>query len=223
MNNLEIYIVYHNQEAFELFQKNNKHIDTSKFKFILVGDYNQVGGFNYDEHIISSFELDNIEQQESLLTFTAWYMLIKNGYHIKTDYVGIFEYDCVFKEDIFKVEKFLKDDSFIGFSPRMTSEKLYLDLIPEFCALLNEEEINKAKQKSVWNATTNVILPVQFLKSFVLWYEKFIPLILRYPKHSHFHERAVNIFAANADMNYSFFVSWIEHKKLNSHYNKLQK
>lgn len=221
MSKLEIYIVYHDQESFELFQKNNEHIDTSRFKFILVGDYNQVGGYNHDNHIISSFLPDNIERFESLLTYTAWYSLCKNDL-IKTDYVGIFEYDCIFKNDIFNIEKFLKEDSFIGFDPKMTSSRLYLDLIPEFCSLISENELSIAKQKGIWNATTNVVLPTNFLKNFVDWYKQFIPEILQYLKHSHFHERAVNIYAANSNVNYSFF-SYTEHKRLNSHNNKLQK
>ena len=101
---LEIYIVYHDLASYELFKKNNSHIDTSRFKYILVGNYDGVGETAYEDHIVASRLPFNIEQHESLLTFTAWYAISKNKF-LKHHFIGIFEYDVIFKKDIFELKK----------------------------------------------------------------------------------------------------------------------
>jgi hypothetical protein len=226
MNNLEIYIVCHDRKSYELFKENNKHIDISKFKFILVGDYNWDESFLYDQNnIIANLLLDNIEKHKSLLTFTAWYALIKNNL-IKTEYVGIFEYDCIFKRDIFEIEKDLNKNNLIGFYPVSTTH-LYLDLIPEFCNLLPFEYIDVAMKERLWIASTNMILPVNFMGEFVDWYLQFVPEILKFEKHPHYHERGVNIFAAvNGIKGISekyYEQRYLIHQELRSHKIKLQK
>jgi hypothetical protein len=227
MNNLEIYIVCHNKESYELFNKNNSHIDISKFKFILVGDYNwREEVFSSDQNkIIANFLPDNIENHKSLLTFTAWYALIKNNL-INTEYVGIFEYDCILKRDIFEIEKDLNKNKLIGFYPVSTSH-LYLDLIPEFCNLLPKDYIDIAMKEKLWIASTNMILPVCFMGEFVDWYLQFILEILQFEKHPHFHERAVNIFAAvNGIKGVSekyYEQRYLIHQELRSHKIRLQR
>jgi hypothetical protein len=218
---MEIYIVVHNQESLQWFKDHNKDIDISKFKFILVGDWNGVSETMKEECIVASFLSDNIEKYKSLLTFTAWYALIKNNL-IKSKYIGIFEYDCIFYKDIFELKDELDYNTVLAFAP-ISTKHLYLDLIPEFCALLDKEEIEIAKKKELWAASTNVIMPVWFLDSFVSWYLNFIPEILKYPKHPHFHERAVNVFAAGCDVDCKFYGGYIEHLQLCSHKIKLQK
>lgn len=220
VENFEVYIVCHDKQSYELFKENNKHINISKFKFILVGEYDFVSEQFNDNNIVASFLPVNIEKYNSLLTYTAWFALSKNEI-VKSSHVAIFEYDCIFKEDIFKVKK--NKNSIIGFNPRITNEKLYLDLIPEFTNLLSKREIEIAKLYDYWNATTNVIIPIWFLDYFVSWYFKFIPDILQFKKHSHFHERSYNILAANMDMDYKFYPDYIEHKQLCSHNIQLQK
>lgn len=219
---LDIYIVCHNHESFELFKENNKHIDISKFKFILVGKWEGVSEEFKNNHIVASFLPDNIERFDKLLTFTAWYALSRNNL-INSEYVGIFEYDCIFHKDIFELERELDKNCIIGFNPRYTNEHLYLNIIPEFCNLLSKNEVKIAKRNSFWNATTNMILPVDFLDKFVSWYLGYVIKILNYQKVSHFHERAVNILVANMDMGYKFFEDYVEHQQLCSHKIELQR
>lgn len=221
MNELNIYIVCHNKDSYQWFKENNKHIDISKFKFILVGEWDGISEDMYDDCIIASFLPNNIEKYKSLLTFTAWFALSKNNI-VKSKYVGIFEYDCIFKKDIFELYNELDYNSILAFSP-VSTKHLYLDLIPEFCALLNKEEIEIAKKKELWAASTNMIIPVWFLDSFVNWYLNFISDILKYKKHPHFMERGVNIFAANCDVDFKFYGDYVEHKQLCSHKIKLQR
>jgi hypothetical protein len=214
---LSIYIVYHDKASFELFQENNKNIDTFKFQYILVGEWDSVGNIANEEHIIACKYPNNIEKHRTLLTFTAWWLLAKNEL-IKTKYVGIFEYDVIFKKDIFELNKCLDNDTIIGFIPReVKDDAMYLDFIPKFCQLLEVEDIQKAKSKPLWSASTNCIMPEWFLFAFVSWYIGLVPKILDIPSHAHYHERALNILVANFDMQYIFKEDYLEHKQLNSH------
>lgn len=226
MKTLEIFIVCHDKSSLQYFKENNKDVvNFDRFKYFLVGEWDGVDEQTYNDCIIGSFLFDNIERYKSLLTFVAWYALIKNDL-IKTKYVGVFEYDCVFKKDIFELEKDLDRNKLIGFYPVSTT-CLYLDLIPEFCNLLPKEYIKAAKKEKLWIASTNMILPNWFMATFVYWYSKFIPKILECPKHPHFHERAVNILAAVegvrgiSDIYYE--QQYLIHKELRSHKIDLQK
>lgn len=223
VGNIEIYIVCHDRKSYDWFIDHNKHIDISKFKFILVGEYEEVGTPFTDENIVASFYPDNIEQHKSLLTFTAWYLLSKNNI-VKSDFVGIFEYDVIFKKDIFELSDFIDKKHIIGFNSRLIeNDKFYLSLIPDFCVLLKQDEFEIAKTGKVWNATTNVIISKWFLDLFVNWYLAFIPHILCHPKVSHYHERAYNILMKYMNMRYFFMDSYLEHKQLMSHGISLQK
>jgi hypothetical protein len=214
---LSIYIIYHDKTSFDLFQENNKHIDTSNFKFILVGDWDGIGAIANDEHIVACRYPNNIEKNKSLLTFTAWWLLAKNEL-VKTSHIGIFEYDVIFKQDIFELEEYLDKDTFIGFVPReVKDDAMYLDFIPKFCQLLEVEDVQKAKSKPLWSASTNCIIPEWFLFAFSSWYIGLVPKILDMPGHAHYHERALNILAANFDMEYVFKAEYVEHKGLMSH------
>ena len=67
-----------------------------------------------------------------------------------------------------------------------------------------------------WNTTTNFIMHKDFLIKFVDWYMEFIPEILQYEKHSHYHERAINIFAAKEGYK-NEYIPLIKHYQLCSH------
>lgn len=198
------YIVFHDQASFNLFQLNNSHIDTRNFKYIQVGNEKPIN----NKVIYAKSFTYNIEKFPTLLAFTAWYLISKNKL-CKTENVGIFEYDVIFKEPPIDVE--LKDN-IIGFFKRPTNELLYIQCIPEFIKLIGG--FNMISQE--WNATSNFIMPVKFLDKFVNWYILYIPAILRFQRHPHFHERAVNIFA-DKEYYLNETINLIEHKQLCSH------
>jgi hypothetical protein len=202
----------------------NKGNDFIKdFEFLIVGRHTNVSlKALIDLNIINRFyevnALDfNIEHYKTLLTFTAWYAIAKNAHMFKSDYVGLFEYDCEFKKDISELKSKLNDNTIIGFIERTTSEELYLPRIVNFVNLLPTKCIEKALQVPTWSATTNVIVPRKFLIDFVEWYEEFIPKLLQFKNHPHVHERAINIFAANNSYNVHCYPEYLRHIQLNSH------
>jgi hypothetical protein len=216
---LKIFVVCHSLEAYNYFLNLNGFTGSKDegITYLFVGTGYHSDLFKNKIRYICEDLPDNIEQHKTLLAYTAWYAIIKNNLADFTEFVGIFEYDCLLKDNLYKLEDKCELNTLIGFAPRTTQEYLYLDCIPDFVSLLSSEEIQKAKEKSVWNASTNCIISVSFLDMFVRWFGTFIPEIIKYKNHPHFHERAVNICAANMGLDYKFFPQYVIHFEERSH------
>ena len=204
------YIIFHDKESLKIFIVNNPHFDTNVFKFICVGNPASYDGC---EIIRASDYENNIEHYPSLLAFTAWYLIAKNNI-CKTEFVGMFEYDVVFKN--YNGIGISSLNPIFGFNQRKLPDSMYLNCLPEFKKLLAPAELKIANDQPFWNTTSNFIMPMEFLTQFVDWYMQFVPRILELDKHSHFHERAVNVFAANEGYE-NITIDLIEHKQLCSH------
>lgn len=221
MSNLKLFIVCHSIDAYNHFISLNKIkdvLDVDSLTYLFVGDTVTAREV---EHIPNKYicrELpNNIERYKTLLAFTAWYAIINNDLAKDIEYVGVFEYDCVFNDKIEAIKLRCERTTLIGFALRPIPERLYLGVIENFLTYLSEEEITNAKNRSVWNASTNCIVSTSFLDLFVKWYMTFIPAILHEKNHSHFHERAINICAANLKMNYTFLPNSVKHLESRSH------
>ena len=211
--NLTNYIIFHDHKSFDYFQENNPNND--EFSYILVGENIERYYSCSARAFVASLTNHNIEHYPSLLTFTAWYLLAKNdSFH--TDYIGLFEYDVEFLSNPNDIE--LSKDTIYGSMARNLPDKngLYLESVPQFAKLLTSKEIEIARKQPFWNATSNFIVHKEFLIKFVDWYMQFIPEILGLKKHSHFHERAINVFAANNGYK-NEYIPMIKHYQLCSH------
>lgn len=218
MNNVEIFIICHDRPSYEWFVKNNRDVPNfDKFRYVLVGDHTVLPDYMPKNTIVCNLLKNNIEKHKTLLTYTAWYALLINC-KINSKYVGLFEYDIVIKNDLFQLANQLDYKTFGGFFPYSTKSPLYLDSIPQFCELIPERQLNRAKNEyEFWNATTNCILPIAFLDMFTVWYKQFVPKILSIKNHPHIHERAVNLYASTNAMKYKFFDGYMIHKQFKSH------
>jgi hypothetical protein len=194
-----------------MFRMNNPEL---KVTFILVGNKVDIPmGLDTSEIIIPLTLPNNIEKHKTLLTFTAWYALAKNRL-VKTPNVGIFEYDTIFNSDPYEIN--FKPGTIYGALKRDLPEWLFLDCIPFFKNLLKPMQLDIANTLKYWSATSNLIMPDYFLSEFTEWYMQFIPKILENANHPHFHERAINVFAAN----YGYHIEilpYLEHIMCNSH------
>ena len=215
MKNLTNYIIFHDQKSLDYFKELNPDI-SNEFVYIFVGEDKVFYSYGNNYSIINPyFAKNNIEHYPSLLTFTAWYLLSKNDI-CKTDYIGLFEYDVEFLSNPNDIE--LYKDTIYGSMARNLPDKngLYLESVPQFAKLLTSKEIEIARKQPFWNATSNFIVHKEFLIKFVDWYMQFIPEILGLKKHSHFHERAINVFAANNGYK-NEYIPMIKHYQLCSH------
>jgi hypothetical protein len=210
------FIVFHDPKSLKYFINNNNSI-SSLFNYILVGDFEIAKNYYLElksgYHIYLPAIWKNIEKNKNLLSFTAWYFLSKNNI-VNTDFVGVFEYDTIFKQ--MPDHRQLKLNTITGFYKRMLPDGLFLDLVPGLLSNLTQKQKEKALQLPFWSASSNLIMPKQFLIDFVDWYMNLMPKIIKFPNLPHFHERAINVFAANNG--YDIEISEIaEHQFLNSH------
>ncbi len=145
---------------------------------------------------------DNIEHYTLLLSFTAWYAIVKNNLYSEYDYLCIYEHDVDFEDTLLKdinttiaihkppVISFIKFENGLHFPTdiNINNIKLFID----------NYDIN-----STWYPSTNHCIKRNVLANFVNWYyPKCIDKLLMTDRHHipWHHER---LFSAYLTMNYS--------------------
>jgi hypothetical protein len=83
--------------------------------------------------------------------------------------------------------------------------------------MLTPFNLETANAQKYWLPTTNLIMPKQFLTEFVNWYMEFVPNIIKFKDHPHYHERAINVYAPNYGFKREVIENGIEHLQMNSH------
>ncbi len=155
---------------------------------------------------------DNIEQYNKLLTFTAWYAIIKNNLFPDFEYLCILEYDVSFDKYFFnrlRISVEMKNNGVITFMQLdkeicqkykiKKSENLLFDLdinFDLFKEFLSNKNINDFNYPSVWYPSTNHCIRRDILNEFVEW---FYPDCLFFyekdnPKCGYYHERLFSVF-----------------------------
>ena len=152
----------------------------------------------HNKRIIVARDLpDNIEDHNYLLTFTAWYAIIKNNLFSEYKYICILEYDVslefYFFDSLFHacIKKKWNIISFLFYDWAFNSdinEKV-------FKYFLNKKNINY-QYLNEWYPTTNQCLTYSILKEFVNWFFPDCLLINKLDpmKISWYHERMFNYF-----------------------------
>jgi hypothetical protein len=164
----------------------------------------------------------NIEHEPKLLTFTAWYAIVKNNLFPEHDYITILEYDVTFTDDFF---------------PKLTAlcESQMPDVVsfyPEFppgCCL--DVDVDKPLFESfllykaiepdwdiTWSPTSNHCMRAHILEQFVDWYWPDCELLKNgdAQKVSWYHERLFPFFLLANDITFTT-ISGLSHHHLNSH------
>lgn len=217
---MRLYVVCHDLDSYEYFKRINPNIH-HQFIVILVGEYYGLPKGFPSNTIVANTCKNNIEYRPTLLTFTAWYVLVFNDL-IKTDYVGIFEYDCRISEKVFTLNHKMTINSIICFKRRELPDHLFLDYIPEFTDLLNSNLIDIATKQEYWYPTSNCIMSRQFITGFVMWYKRFVSKIIDIPNHPHIHERAISIYAYWKNYDIIYVPEHLRHYQKCSHNIKLR-
>lgn len=173
-----------------------------------------------NKNIIIAKNLEhNIEHYPFLLSFTAWYAIIKNNLYSDKDYLCILEYD-VFFNSVFPyrlnhyIERYQPDC--ISFIRKTDGFHFKADIcinnIDIFCNTKYPEMIT-------WYPTTNHCMKRKVLSDFVDWYyPKCIDelLVLDSSKISWYHERLFNVFLYEY-VSKHIYMGGLKHKQLNSH------
>ena len=173
MKNIIIFVCHDiGSVEFTLKSDKNAHI-------IFVGDKSVVYDaiLNNPNIIIARNLTHNIEHEKKLLTFTAWYLIVKNNLFSDYDFFTVLEYDVVLDKD-FKQnldnEVVSNEFDVISFNHFMWSFLMNVQLhaCEHFLQLknINFKDVYSKINQNGWYPTTNQCIKKQVLIDFVNWY-----------------------------------------------------
>lgn len=165
---------------------------------------------------------DNIEYEKKLLTFTAWYAIVKNNLYPTYKYICILEYDVTIQPGTFDIviNKCMENPDIITFDKR--SGYFTLDInIDIFNTILTKHNI-KYNMDQEWCHSTNQCMRRDILVDFVNWYNNEHPYIKEkdYKKLSWYHERLFSVYIHTKNKIISV-VDGISHVQSQSHKNNI--
>jgi hypothetical protein len=177
---------------------------------IFVGDNEVDNDIRNIPNIIIARELpNNIEDEKKLLTFTAWYLIIKNDLFLDYDYICILENDVLFDSsfiDNLETEASKNESEIITFNHGKScfSRDVSIDVFVDFLKIkqIDCDNMNSIINKKGWYPSTNHCLRREILKDFVDWYYPYCFYIkTKDPeKFSWYHERLFNVYLYNNDL-----------------------
>ena len=206
-----ILFVCHNRETvINVLQKvndakvNDAKVNDAKVNdaiIIFVGDQIIDDDIRSIPNIIIARELENnIEHEKKLLTFTAWYLVIKNQLFLDYKYICILENDVIlsmnFINDLYN-ETIKNEFDIVSFKYGVDcfDKDISLDVFSDF---LRIKQITTSMNwhNIGWYPSTNQCMKREHLQNFVDWYYPFCYYVKvkDEKKFSWYHERLFNVF-----------------------------
>ena len=219
-NYVLIYIC-HDQTSFELVRDYLKYPNCYVIK---VGYKDLLNLYEYEDKIIIAKDLpDNIEQEDKLLTFTAWYAIIKNNLFKDYNYLCLFEYDVILEDyTLNNIDQVIKQNSnpidvisFIGGDNAFATDCN----VAHIFNFLKQKNIHEYNVNSFWYHSTNHCVRREVLMEFVDWY---YPDCLYFKnkdhkKFSYYHERLFSVYVKHFDKRHVLFNEPFKHIQSRSH------
>ena len=219
-NQVIIVFVCHSIETVEesLQKVPNAHI-------IFVGDKEVNESIRANPNIIIAREQpDNIEHEKKLLTFTAWYLIIKNNLYKEYEYVCVLEYDVIleknFEENLTNVlDKNIYDIISFKEGRSCFNMDINIKVLKEFLENKKKDyELSYEKCRTMWYPSTNQCMNRKILNNFVDWY---YPDYLQIKEQdlyslSWYHERVFSVYIRINDLKVHI-LSGLGHFCKNSH------
>ena len=215
-----IFICHNNETIRECLQK----LESSHIMF--VGDQHIDTDLRENPRIIIARELpDNIESEKKLLTFTAWYAIVKNNLFMDYDYICLFEYDIILDQAFGSVIKNLTQDTKYDVIAFIITCGYFLmdineEVLDEFITAKGVADPNKYKD-GCWYNTTNHCLRRNILNDFINWYYPDCITIIKakdIKTLSWYHERIFYMYMNIKDL-FVVRINGIQHLYKNSHEN----
>lgn len=211
---IKIIFICHSEELVK------KLYNTYENPTILFVGLNSLDKIVYPDVIIVRDLQDNIEYEKSLLTFTAWYAIVKNNLFKDEEHMCILEYDVKldknFKENL---EFLLQNDKEIDIISFVKADEfLCIDVNYNILRGFIESKGEKYINITDWYATTNHCIKKTILKKFVDWY---YPDYLQI-KNAHsqklafYHERLFYYYISSRNFK-NIYMEGLEHFYSNSH------
>ena len=211
-----IIFVCHDNSTIESVLKHNHFI-------MFVGDKEIKDEHRENPKIIIARDLEhNIEKEWNLLTFTAWYAIIKNNLFIDYEYLCILEYDVIldnFEQNLYSECK--KNHDIISFF-QSNSNGLRVDINYNVCIeylILQNLSKGDFDNINIWSCSTNHCMKRNIVNDFVNWYYPSCLFIKDkdYKKLGYYHERLFAIYCNYKQYNNYIINGIIQHLQLVSH------
>jgi hypothetical protein len=221
-NNVIVVFICHDNSSLEFVAN---YLNNDYYYIIFVGFQNINEKYvNHPKIIIARYCAFNIENEYRLLTFTAWYAIIKNNLFPEAEYLCVLEYDVILNEPNFLeclkeniYNKNMKVYSFTTY-PREVLQGIDRNTFIEFLTS-KKCDINTIDFDFRWNPTTNHCIHRKLLNDFVEWY---YPDCLNLKekdltRFSYYHERMFAIYLQLNKINYHHIYGVLIHCQNNSH------
>jgi hypothetical protein len=218
MSLIIVFVCHDNQTTKEALSK------TTNPYVMFVGDKEVDETHKNNPKVIIARNLpNNIETEKSLLTFTAWYAIIKNNLFQEYDYICVLEYDVnldrQFEQTLIDTINTTKSINIITF---ILSRSCFLSDVSG--TVLNKFIEKKGIQdtyndrNTIWYSTTNHCIQRSILSDFVDWYYPDCLMIkeLDAPHLSWYHERLFHVYMKSKNLNIEL-IKGLSHLYRNSH------
>jgi hypothetical protein len=172
--------------------------------------------------IVTACQLPHhIEAEHQLLTFTAWYAIVKNKLWDEYESYCILEYDCIVRD----MPKFHHDlnartEKVVCFFTDRNN--FFVDVNPTcFNAFLKSKHITTVFQRDhLWGSSTNQCINKELLNEFVDWYFPYCLYfkVWDYYNYSFYHERLFAVFLLQRGIPLTIFTDEkMVHEEVRSH------
>ena len=228
MNDLEVFIVCHDQNIIVKNEVEKKFNNLKQYRYLFVGN-GPIGLIeNHPKVIICRNLPDNIEQYKYLVSFTAWYALAKNNL-ITTKYVSVIEYDVDLTEDFY--EKNLgalnRTNGIIGYKIYTLISPIYFNATPWLKSSLSQVYNIDIEQfimnfvmrtkKNSWSSSSNHTMPTEIFLKFVEWFIPLTEIFKNEKLGAHVHERVIKVFAILNEIGTYYIPNVLNHWQDKSH------
>ena len=222
---VKIVFICHNLESVEKVIEQN--IFVNEYSIIYVGEFDapEIVKTNPNVIIAKSFS-NNIEHEPKLLSFTAWYLIVKNELFLEYEYICLLEWDAFtmfgFHENLTEICSTLKHDM-VSFNKITSSGSIFWEVVPYIMMsfLKDKIDINKNQLNQLtWYHSSNQCVRRRLLTNFVDWYYPDCLQIKKMDitKFSYYHERLFSIYCIHNKYNVHV-TSGITHESSFTHKN----
>jgi hypothetical protein len=230
-DDLEIFVVVHDPSIIEQLEAEQHFSMLPNYRYILVGHASRYANSDFQcpaRSIVAQLLPNNLEEHKNLLTFTAWYAIVKNQL-ANTKFVTILEYDVDVDRHFQQrtIQALQEGHRMVGYVPFPLTHPQYLHATDWFTDSLTQVyDIDAAALvdshlsgggADLWTATTNLSMRLDDLEDFVDW---FLPLsrIFRHdPVGAHVHERSVPIYCMIRGIENFYLPELLQHYQKLSH------
>jgi hypothetical protein len=220
-SNIDYFIICHNKSLIPDTVHN-----LPNYKILLVG--NQNNNTEY-QNLIQCSQLEyNIENYPLLCSFTGWYAVAKN-FADSYKKVCLLEYDVQITDQFDKINQRYNNmnNSIVSYDKTLLHHYVFYKSTPWLEIALKKVyniqliELLNSKMKNIvyWPVSTNHMLDMSTLISFIDWFMPMAELFKNDKLGSYVHERAFFIYCVLNDIRIEFSLNNLKHYQLCSHNN----